>query len=201
MNRSLLTGLALFAFMCSACHHIKADYPAYLEKHPASPGLPHLPLQVGYHIGDATLKHSITIRSATAGYGNKWIVELGAMLDQTMQSTEVRAAFANLRKGAASASGYDLGLDLVDYQVSGFSAHLTLRVVLRREGVVLIDRTYRSDGATQAGKVGWGGAFAMRDALHATTKHAVDAVLREFLIDVERATQNAAPSANWGGAA
>jgi hypothetical protein len=178
----------------AACHHIKSDYPAYLEKQRASPALPHVPLQVSYHIGERTLQHSLSIRSATAGQGNKWIVEFGEMLDQTLQSTELRSAFTSLRRQPESARGYDLGFELIDYQVSGFSAHLMLHIMLRRDGTLLIDKIYPGDGETQAGKVVWGGAFSMRHALHATTKYAVDVVLRELLVDIERATRSPAPS-------
>jgi len=181
--------LCLCALLCAACHHIKADYPKYLAKHPASPALPHVPIQVRYEIDESTLKHRAVIRSGAAGYGNKWIVELGQMLQQTMQSADVRAAFAQLSHHASPPSHYDLRLELVDYQVSGFSAHLMLRAVLRQQGLIWIDKVYLADGPSQIGKVVWGGAFAMRNALHATTKHAVDLVLRQLLIDTQRVTR------------
>jgi hypothetical protein len=189
--------LAVCTLLCVACHHIKSDYPAYLQKHPASPALPHVPVPASYHIGESTQKHRLVIRSGTAGYGNKWIVEFGEMLEQTLQSAEVRAAFATLDRDAASPSGFELVLDLVDYQVSGFSAHIMLRARLSHAGHLLSDKIYSADGAPQAGKVAWGGAFSMRDALHETTKHALDVILRELLIDIERAaTPVAAPVAS-----
>ncbi len=191
MLRSLAMTLVLaLATMGAGCHHIKSDYPTYLQKHSASPALPRVPLEARYSIGEATLHHRLSIRSALAGYGNKWIVEFGAMLEQTMQSTELQETFAGLTRQAASSGkpGYGIAFDLVDYQVSGLAAHLALRVVLERDGVVLIDKIYRSDGVPQVGKVFWGGAFTMRNALQASTKHAIDAALREFLIDTQRAT-------------
>ena len=171
----------------SACHHIKSDYSGYLEKHRASPPLPRVGIPAGYHITETTLKHRLDVRSARAGYGNIWIIELGEMLEQTMLSSEVRELFMGLHDEAPSAPGYVVAFELVDYQVSGFSAHLTLRIALRHDGVALVDRVYAADGAGQAGKVIGAGAFAMRHALHATTKNAVDTVLRQFLLDAQRA--------------
>src|SRR5687768_11422108 len=88
--------LGLCVLLSSGCHHIKSDYPKYLAKHPVSPALPYVPIQVRYGIDEDTLEHRLVIRSGTAGYGHRWIVEFGQMLDQTMRSAQVRAAFAQL---------------------------------------------------------------------------------------------------------
>jgi hypothetical protein len=202
-----MTGLTRFALavctlLCVACHHIKSDYPVYLQKHPASPALPHVPVAASYHVGESTQKHSLTIRSGSAGYGNRWIVEFGQMLDQTLQSAELRAAFATLERDAASPSRFELVFDLIDYRVSGFSAHIMLRVRLRHDGQALSDKVYSADGVAQVGKVVSRGAFSMRTALHTTTKDAVDVILRELLIDIARAaTPIATPVASGSGAA
>lgn len=187
MQRALIT-LAMAVLLCSGCHHVASDYGAYLAKHPASPTFLKVPVAAEYAIDEATLQHRTTIRSGLAGQGNRWIVEFGQMLEQTMASNEVRAAFAQLSKAGANADPalVHLALELVDYQVSGMAAHVRLHVVISKQGATLIDKIYIADGPPQAGKVAWGGAFAMRNALHVSTKQAMDVMLREVLIDVRR---------------
>jgi hypothetical protein len=93
---ALVLSLTLSAVLCTGCHHIKSDYPAFLAQHPPKPALSHVPVSAQYTIAEETMRHSITYRSVAAGYGNKWILEVGQMLDQTMQSAAVRGAFGSL---------------------------------------------------------------------------------------------------------
>jgi hypothetical protein len=84
---------------------------------------------------------------------------------------------------------YEIDESTLKHRVVILSAHLMLRAVLRQQGLIWIDKVYLADGQSQVGKVVLAGPFAMRNALHATTKQAVDLVLRQLLIDTQRVTR------------
>jgi hypothetical protein len=184
--------LWLAVILLVGCHHIKSDYPGYVAQHPGSPALGHVNAEADWELGNETWAHRTVIRSGLAGFGNKWVVELGEMLAAQLASSETRAAFSELTPRDHRARAYTLRFALLDYRVSGFAAHVKLRVTVQRGAEWVLDKTYEGEGQPQAGKVAWGGAFAMRRALQATTKQAIDAVLRELLVDLERAAEPAA---------
>jgi hypothetical protein len=189
----LVLWLTSSTVLCTGCHHIKSDYPAFLAQHPPKPALPHVPINAQYTIAEETMRHSITYRSVAAGYGNKWILEVGNMLDQTMQSAEVRGAFGSLTMlgGAAPARSYHVEMELQDYYVADFAAHMTLRVKLVRDGDVLLDKVYKGDGGSNEYSLAWGNA---RKALQAATKRATENILREFLGDMQPKVAPSAPT-------
>jgi hypothetical protein len=87
-------------------------------------------------------------------------------------------------------------MELQDYYVADFAAHMTLRVKLVRDGDVLLDKVYKGDGGSNEYSLAWGNA---RKALQAATNRATENILREFLADMQpkvapSATPVAAPS-------
>jgi len=189
MNTTLrLTAVSLLALGTSACtihHSIREDYPEYLAKNVGESKLPTTDRASLYFLPAATRDFSYEFRSFVTGGANLWAVEFGKMLDDTLRSADVQAAFGSLKDAAsADAPGNVLVFDLERYTFDDFAAHITLKVTLMRSGTQAFSKTYRQDGKSQGGKMFWGGAFAQRNAVQQSTKLALDEILRQLIQDL-----------------
>jgi hypothetical protein len=139
----------------------------------------------GYLVTPATQAHHYEFRSAMAGYANVWVVEFGRMLDDTLQSHDVQAAFGKLVK-VQDGAGTDglLTFDLQNYTYAELGAHVSLKVTYRAAGKDVFEKVYQADGTTQGGKMFWGGAFAMKNAVQQSSKLAIDNILRQLINDL-----------------
>ncbi len=189
MNRKvLILGLVGFLSMMSAgCHHLANDFGSYLANDPLLPMATKADFQTAYYLTPETSSHSYSFRAFTSGIANKWIVEFGSMLDTALESPSVQAAFGKLTKQATadSAQGNLLIFDLKSYEFSEFTAHVALNVKLMKGSQTLLDKLYSSDGLSQGGKMFWGGAFSVRNAVHQSTRYALDDILRKLLRDIK----------------
>ncbi len=171
---------------CTIRHHIEQDYPQYLVNNAGEAKLPKTDKASEYVLTPATQQHSYEFRAAMTGAANLWIVEFGKMLDDTMMSSDVQTAFNAIRKisDTSAASGNLLIFDLQNYTFSDFRAHVSLKISLSRSDQVVFSKTYTQDGKTQGGKMFWGGVFAQKNAVHQSTKDAIDKILRELISDL-----------------
>lgn len=184
LTLAAIAGLALASTGCAIHHDIQQDYPQYLAgKHTNAP-LPSTPLEAGYALTPKTEQHRYEFRAASVGYANIWVVEFGKMLDQTLQSGDVQAAFGKLEKRSDGKAGSNLVFDLRDYSFRDHGAHIELQISVSRDGTERFVKTYRAAGKTQGAKMIFGGAFAMRDATQQSTKWALDDILRQFISDL-----------------
>ena len=168
---------------CTIRHYVAEDYPQYLIN---NQGESHLPSTApsSYAIAPGTRAHAYEFRSGAAGYGNLWIVQFGQMLDSSLQSRDVQAAFGRLTAGAEDPRSGLLVFDLQGYEFSDMGAHVALRVTRQLGGANVFTKVYVSSGSTQGGKVFWGGVFAMKNAVQQSTKQAIDDILRQLIADL-----------------
>jgi hypothetical protein len=187
---------ALVLSGCSIKHDVVKDYPQYLVNNQSESHLPTTSTASSYLVTPATQAHHYEFRSAMAGYANVWVVEFGRMLDDTLQSQDVQAAFGKLAK-VEDGSGTDglLTFDLQNYTYAELGAHVSLKVTYRAAGKDVFEKIYQADGATQGGKMFWGGAFAMKNAVQQSSKLAIDSILRQLINDLnaQSSTHAAAP--------
>jgi PBP1b-binding outer membrane lipoprotein LpoB len=182
--------IALLASMlvmsgCSIKHDVVKDYPQYLMNNQGNSRLPTTSAASGYTVTPATQANHYEFRSAMAGYANVWVVEFVRLLDDTMQSSDVQAAFGKLMKvNNSDESGGLLVFDLQNYSYAELGAHITLKVTYRRGGKDVFSKVYQADGTTQGGKMFWGGAFAMKNAVQQSTKLALDQILVQLINDL-----------------
>jgi hypothetical protein len=194
----LVTALFALALVsgCTIKHYVAQDYPQYLVN---NEGQSHLPTTAAanYAIAERTRAHSFDFRSNAAGRGNLWIVQFGQMLDSTLQSRDVQAAFGKL-VGSSTEDPRNglLVFDLESYRFSDMSAHVALRITHKRGGADVFSKVYLSDGSTQRGKVFWGGTFAMKNAVHQSTKQALDDILRQLIADLNAQQPRSSPNAS-----
>jgi hypothetical protein len=180
-----LLAAALVMSGCSIKHDVVKDYPQYLINNQGNSHLPTTSSASGYAVTPATQANHYEFRSAMAGYANVWVVEFGRLLDDTMQSSDVQAAFGKLMKvNNPDESGGLLVFDLQNYSYAELGAHITLKVTYRRGGKDVFSKVYQADGTTQGGKMFWGGAFAMKNAVQQSSKLALDHILMQLINDL-----------------
>jgi hypothetical protein len=176
---------------CSINHVVKDDYPQYLQNNVGESKLPRTPLEARYELTSSTTAHKYEFRSVVTGYANNWIVEFGQMLDATLQSKDVQGAFKKLERGGPGDGPMLLTFDLVSYAFADFGATVELKVSVQRAGgAAPLVKTYKQTGVTQGGKMFWAGVFGMKNAIHQSTKDAVDKILAALIVDL-----NALPEA------
>lgn len=186
MKRFVLAIVALAAFCllggCSIPHQVSKDYPQYLTNNTGT-DLGKATVAHEYMVTPATQAHHYEFRSALAGYANVWIVDMGPILSQTMASPDVQRAFGGINPGKSDANGL-LTFDVRDYNFGDYGAHLSMLVTYSNSGRELFKKTYDVGGESQQGKMFWGGAFAMKNAIQQSTKGAIDEVLRRVISDL-----------------
>ena len=181
--------VVLAASGCTITHNVADDYPQYLSNNVGSSELPKTKIQTDYSMTPETESNRYEFRAWVSGYGNLWVVEFGHVLDQTLQSRDDQDAFGRLTKRSAdanNASGNLLLFDLVQYEFTDFGAHIALKISFRKNGVELLSKTYQADGRTQGHKMFWGGVFSMKNAIQQSTKAALDEILKNLILDLNR---------------
>jgi hypothetical protein len=181
--------LLVFAGLTSGCsinHYVAQDYDQYLINNEGRNNLPATGLIASYSLTDSTESHRIEFRSATVGYANLWIVEFGDILESTLRSRDVQAAFEELTKEMPGAAGGDLHLvfELIKYEFADYGARVDMRITLLDQDRQVFVREYGANGPTQAGKMWGAGVFGMKNAIQQSTKLAMDDILRTALADL-----------------
>lgn len=183
----LVIALMTAILMLSACaHYIHSDYTQYLANNSGQTVFPRISVKTYYYLDQQTQNHHKEIRSIMAGYANEWIVEFGPILDSTMQFGDIHRAFVSLEKTDVPSQAKDLLLSfkLVDYRFEGFEATVNLKITAIYKGKTLFERPYEATGRSQGGKMFWGGAFGMKNAIQQSTKLALDSILSRFMSDL-----------------
>jgi hypothetical protein len=180
--RWLVPGAAVF--LCACSHMIAADYPQYLINNAGTANLPRSDRADNYFLTPNTETFRYEFRAFLTGAANLWVVEFGRMLDDTLQSADVQAAFGSLKKTADAAAGDTLVFDLQDYVFTDFRATVSLRIALWRSGKVVFEKVYKQSGKEQIGKMVSAGAFGQKNAVQQSTKLAVDEILRQLIADL-----------------
>ena len=85
-------------------------------------------------------------------------------------------------------------LSVPHYDFSDFHATVVVQAKTYGPGRVLIfDKSYRSEGDTQGGKMFWGGAFAMKSAIRQSSFQAYKSVFSKLRFDVGLILDKATP--------
>lgn len=180
----VLLGFSIFMTGCSTTV-VTEDYQAYLKNNQGQK-LPALGYAAEYVVTPETKSHSYSIKSAMAGFGNSWVVKFGPVLESTLQSPDVQAAFKSLNEvnGTAKAP-YVITFHLISYQFVDTQAKIEMQISATKAGKKIIDQKYQANGNSQGGKMFWGGAFAMKNAVQQSSKRAMDIILTHFLTDLK----------------
>ncbi len=190
MKRFCCIAVLLGALAMSGCTtQVHSDYPQYLANNQGSVNFPNVANSVQYYLDPATENHSVSVRSFMAGAANSWVVQFGRILDATMNSGDFRAAFDTVEKTSSreGIEGLFLVFSLRNYQFANLEASASLNISAYSDGREVLSKYYNATGISQGGKMFWGGAFAMKNAIQQSTKNVIDQILKEFLDELKRA--------------
>lgn len=184
MERTSLLLIALCAsILCGCIHHdISKDYNQYLLNNRGAAGFESVDSDARYVLTERTKEHRTAIKSGMAGIGNRWEVELGKMLETTLASSEVMSALG-LRSDESAPNV--LTFDLESYEFKHHGAHVSLNVTYAKGEKEVLRKTYNASGIRQTGKMVWGGAFGMKNAIQQSTKAALDEILKTLISDLK----------------
>ena len=180
----ILSSLLVATSACTTV--INKDYGAYLANNAAETDFPKVKVVKQYHLTPYTQKHSKKIKSAMAGWANTWVLEFGGVIDDTMQSEPIVDAMGELKKVDTVPTSRTLVINLDRYDFSDKRAHVDMTMEIKSKGKTLFKKSYKKKGPAQGGKMFWGGAAAMKNAVQQSTKNAVDQVFTSFLGDVKK---------------
>ena len=181
----MLIFISLFLFQ-SCSHYVANDYKQYLLNNQGRLKLEESDVEAYYYLTPETEQHDYRFRAWSVGYAQLWVVNFGDMLEKQLNSQDVLNAFKTLKKQFNAKNEKDVLLifKLNHYVFSDFCAHIELRVIAKKNNINLIDKSYRADGKTQKGKMMWGGAFAMKNAIQQSTRFAINDILNELIYDL-----------------
>jgi len=180
-----LLALSSLLILSGCTQHVAQDYPQYLSNNRGDLVLPKTGLKAQYALTRQSIHYSYTVKSALAGSANAWVVEPGKMLEATLKSPEVRGAFDELEhKSGEKGSPMVLTFNINSYKFAGFRAIAAIHVTAAKNGHTVLDKDYYSNGNSQGGKMFWGGALGMKNAIQQSTKSAYDKIMVQLINDL-----------------
>lgn len=189
MKRSFYLLAIAASWLTGACtHQVHTDYAQYLINNQGAVTFPRVAKSAKYFLPPETDNHSFQFRSFMGGLANSWAIQFGRILDATMLGTDVRAAFGDVEKveSPSGVKGLLVTYDLNSYVFEGFEAKVNMTVTARNGTRKLLSKKYAATGKSQGGKMYFGGAFAMKNAVQQSTKNAVDQILTQFVGDLRK---------------
>lgn len=187
-RKSKILALSILATGLMGCTTVVTkDYGQYLANNSGQSRLDKVNIGNKYYLTPATQNHKASFRSGTAGIANSWVIEFGPVIEETLKSQDMVDALGRLEE-VGSPDGKDsvLIIDLKNYDFRDHGAHVTLTMELKKGAKSILQKTYSASGITQGGKMFWGGAMAMKNAVHQSTKSALDQIFGEFVRDVQK---------------
>lgn len=178
--------LIVILAMASGCATVVTDdYQKYLNNNQGQ-SYPVLGYDAQYIVTPSTKNHRMEISSGMAGIGNTWEVQFGPLLDATLQSPDIQKAFKSFSQaGGSGQTGRVITFHLVSYDFSNHRAKIQMTITAAMNGKTTLEKTYSAEGNSQGGKMFWGGAWAMKNAVQQSTKFAMDSILRNFFSDLK----------------
>lgn len=178
--KKLILPFVIGAVMSSGCTTMVAqDYPVYLTKNQGEVSLPQIKKVATYSITPKTMSHTYKVKSFMAGAANSWIVEIGKMLEMTLKSSDYTTTFTDQNQEL------NIRFDLENYEFKNFQTYLSFNVTVVVGSKEVYTKEYSTVGKNQSGKVVVGGAFAMKNAVQQSTKHAIDEILNQVISDLK----------------
>ena len=165
-------------------HQVMDTYPRYLMNNRGSLTLPRVKHEVTYELTPASERHRKEVRSMSAGYAHAWVMEFGKAMHATMASEDVRMAVPRIMRGRPSPQSVHLEMNVQEFDFRNHRAYLILDVKAFAASKLLGQKRYQAEGTTQGGKMFWGGAPAMRNAMQQSSKAAIDQALQQIFSDL-----------------
>lgn len=192
--------MALATIALAACSmNTSNDYSRYLGNNPVSVNSSTAGSISCYFLPYPTQNHYYAFTTFMGGYHvTEWEVELGRVIDATLQRSELRRSFGELSKvSEPKCHAQDLlVIEVGRYSFTACQANLELTFTVNRGDEKVLSRRYAAIGIKQCGKMYWGGGFAMKNAVQQSTKSALDKILNDFIRDYAKASAERGASQN-----
>jgi hypothetical protein len=166
-------------------------HPVTFQNASYATGAGHHPASVVAVIDQETLTRKVRIKSWMTGIANNWEAEPGDMLKQVadIELPQMFSAYefsVRDRAPPGSGPGIVLALSIPSYDFADFHATIMVNAVTKgRDGQLLFEKSYRAEGATQGGKMFWGGAFGMKSAIRQSSLDAYKQIFTQMRGDLE----------------
>jgi len=166
VEASLLTAVMLV--------EIPGCYTVTLSSIPAVPNET-IPIRAQIEIPPETAAFTYEVRSAAAGIGNSWTIEVGAALTQ----------YANAYLETPLSNGVPavVNITIESFDVHDFEAHADVRFAVKMADRIPFSQVYHGKGVGYFSQTVWGGAFAMKSSMRKTTNEALRSVFNQFMSD------------------
>jgi len=183
----VLVLISLVALVSAGCaHDVAKGYPGYLAGNTGEADLGQTSTASQYLLPATSRAFSYSFRALSSGFANTWVVDIGQMLDDQLQSADVQTAFNGLEKVAVP-SGVRTGLlafELQRYSFDNFAANVAMKITYYNAGQTRLARAYTAVGRSQQGKMLLAGAFGQKNAVQQSTKLALDQILTQLITDL-----------------
>jgi len=146
-------------------------------------------------IDPQTRTQTVTIHSFMTGIGNDWNTDPGQMLvdvatiefPQIFGQTKLVEAYEEPATGTHRAI---LKLTIPSYKFADFHASITVHAAVYAPGTMLLwEKDYSAEGATQGTKMFFGGAFAMKSAIRQSSLDAYKQIFAQLRPELEKIVQ------------
>ena len=188
MNRVIFSPLAIvllfFQFACT--HNATQNYDSYIDKQPDRLDDITFDSSFDYELTERTRNHAESVRDWKTGIIHEWKIEFGPVLDATLRSKSWKSKFRRKNSGETGPN-LDFKFDLKSFEFVNNAADVDLEIVVVKDKKEILRKVYSAMGPKQGGKMFWGGAFAMRNAIQASIKGSLDNILNALLNDLEKA--------------
>jgi hypothetical protein len=169
-----------FLFACS--HPMHVGFSKYITEHPME--LDKANARAGYTIDPDTMNMSYSFRSFMGGLANEWIVNVGPMLKDYLDTAGVNA-FESLREDSSKSEPLHLHFKVNSYEFKDMRANVDMKVIASKGGSVVFEKDYKAEGRAQTGKMFWGGAAGMRHSVHQSTHYALNDIMNKVVADLK----------------
>ena len=168
-------------------------HPVTFQNASYATGASHQAATVVAVIDQETLARKVRIKSWMTGIANNWEAEPGDMLKQVadIELPQMFSAYEfSVRDRAPPGNGLGmvLALSIPNYDFADFHAIIVVNAISKaRDGRLLFEKSYRAEGASQGGKMFWGGAFGMKSAIRQSSLDAYRQIFTQLRGDLDRA--------------
>ncbi len=185
--RIRLTVLIFLCLSCLCACNVKTqnDYQQYLRNNSGAVSFAAVGGDFRYCFTERTWSHRKEVKTWMGGILSTWVVEMGPMLEATMQTGDVRGVFRSLQPFTPGAKSVWVSeYDLASYDFINNRAKIRLAVRTIAPDGRASSKEYYAEGTPQLGKMYWGKSFAIKNAIQQSTKIAMDAILAEYFADL-----------------
>lgn len=175
--------LGIFLLLSACTHPVHSGFDRYLAQHPMETDA--VSSHAGYTIDEDTEEMTYSFRSAMAGLANTWVVNVGSMLKDYLDTAAV-GAFASLKEDPSKNRPFHMHFRANSYKFEGMRAHVDLKISVYKGGSMLFEKDYQAEGRSQTGKMFWGGAAGMRHAVHQSTHYAFNDIMADLIADLKK---------------